>query len=136
MNQIDGSEGAIFYAAGVFHYFTEEQVRKMVVAMSERFPGAWLVFDAVGKFGRDVLMKKTLQKMGMNNISALFCVRNEDDLDHWSDSIRLVSRKSFMQGYYKLDDPNIRPVHRFLAMLCDHAAKMYIYKLELRGSKK
>ena len=35
-----------------------------------------------------------------------------------------------MNGYYKLDDPNIRGVHRFLSKLCDSLAKMYIYKME------
>ena len=44
----------------------------MVVAMADRFPGGRLVFDAVGKFGRDKLMKGTLKNMGMNDVSGLF----------------------------------------------------------------
>ena len=39
-------------------------------------------------------------------------------------------RKSYMQGYYKLEDPNIRGIHRFLAKLCDVLAKMYINRME------
>ena len=41
-----------------------------------------------------------------------------------------MTKKSYMQGYYKLDDPNIRGIHRFLAKLCDSFAKMYIYQME------
>ena len=65
MEKIDGTNGAIFYAAGVLHYFTTEQVRSLAAAMAEKFPGGRLVFDTVGKFGRDVLMKGTLKNMGI-----------------------------------------------------------------------
>lgn len=130
MDQIDASYGAVLYAAGVFHYFTTEQIRSMVLAMAEKFPGGRLVFDTVGKFGRDILMKGTLKNMGMNDVSGLFYVNDASDLQGWSDRVRLVTRKNYMQGYYRLDDPAIRGIHRFLAKLCDHLAKMYINRLE------
>ena len=130
MDQIDGSKGAIFYAAGVFHYFTTEQIRKMVIAMADRFPGGRLVFDAVGKFGRDKLMKGTLKSLGMNDVSGLFYVEDEAELMGWSEKVELRTKKSYMQGYYKLDDPHIRGIHRFMAKLCDSLAKMYIYRME------
>ena len=130
MDQIDASDGAVFYAAGVFHYFTIKQVRDIVKEMAERFPGGRLVFDAVGKFGRDKLMKGTLKSMGMNDVSGLFYVNEASELEGWSPKIRLTSRRSYMNGYYKLDDPNIKGIHRILAKLCDSLAKMYIYRME------
>lgn len=130
MEQIDASEGVVLYAAGVFHYFTTEQIRRMTIAMADHFPGGRLVFDTVGKFGRDVLMKGTLKNMGMNDVSGLFYVNDEKDLEGWSDKVKLVSRKSYMQGYYRLEAPGIRGSHRFMAKLCDHLAKMYINRLE------
>lgn len=130
MDRIDAASGAVLYAAGVFHYFTEQQIKDMVVAMADKFPGGRLVFDAVGKFGRDVLMKGTLKNMGMNDVSGLFCVKDESDLKGWSSKVKLMTKKSYMQGYYILDDPNIRGIHRFLAKLCDSFAKMYIYQME------
>ena len=130
MDRIDGRDGAIFYAAGVFHYFTTDQIKRMVCAMAERFPGGKLVFDTVGKFGRDVLMKGTLKSLGMTDVSGLFCVKDAAELTGWSDRVRLASRKSYMQGYYKLEDPNIRGSHRFLAKLCDVLAKMYINRMD------
>lgn len=130
MEQIDASNGAVLYAAGVFHYFTTQQIKEMVAAMAERFPGGRLVFDAVGKFGRDVLMKGTLKNMGMNDVSGLFYVNDASDLVNWSPKVKLVTRKSYMQGYYKLDDPNIKGIHRFFAKLCDSLAKMYINRME------
>ena len=61
MDKINAKDGAILYAAGVFHYFTTHQIKNMVIAMAEKFPGGRLVFDAVGKFGRDKLLKSTLR---------------------------------------------------------------------------
>ncbi len=131
MDRIDASNGAVLYAAGVFHYFNTQQIRNMVMAMADKFPGGRLVFDTVGKFGRDVLMKGTLQNMGMtNDISEYFYVSDAKDLEGWSDKVKLVSRKSYMQGYYKLDDLNIKGIHRFMAKLCDVLAKMYINRME------
>ncbi len=131
MDQIDASGGAVLYAAGVFHYFTTEQIKSMTLAMAEKFPDGRLVFDTVGKFGRDVLMKGTLKNMGMEDqVSGLFCVDKADQLEGWSSRVRLVTRKSYMQGYYPLDDPNIKGIHRFMAKLCDNLAKMYVNRLE------
>lgn len=130
MDRIHSSDGAIFYAAGVFHYFTTSQVKRMVITLADRFPGGRLVFDTVGRFGRDVLMKGTLKRWGMHDISGLFCINRPQQLETWSPKVRLASRKSYMQGYYRLDDPHVRPIHRFLAGLCDRLAKMYINRLE------
>jgi len=130
MDQINAKEGAVLYAAGVFHYFSGQQIRDMVVALADKFPGGRLVFDAVGKFGRDKLMKGTLKSMGMDDISGLFYVNEASELEGWSPKVKLMSKKSYMQGYYKLDDPNIKGIHRFLAKLCDKLAKMYIYRME------
>ena len=130
MDQIDGANGAVFYAAGVFHYFTKQQIRDMVIAMADRFPGGRLVFDAVGKIGRDKLMKGTLKNMGMDDVSGLFCVDDRSELEGWFPKVKLMTKKSYMQGYYKLDDPNIKGIHRFLAKLCESLAKMYIYQME------
>lgn len=130
MDRINAEDGAVLYAAGVFHYFTAQQIRDMVIAMAEKFPGGRLVFDAVGKFGRDVLMKGTLKSMGMNDVSGLFCVNDVSNLEGWSPKVKLMTKKSYMEGYYRLDDPNIKGIHRFLAKLCDRLAKMYIYRMD------
>ena len=130
MNKIDAKQGVVLYAAGVFHYFTTQQIKDMVIAMADRFPGGRLVFDAVGKFGRDKLMKGTLKSMGMDDVSGLFYVEDASELEGWSAKVKLISKKSYMQGYYKLDDPNIKGIHRFLAKLCGNLAKMYIYRME------
>ena len=75
-------------------------------------------------------MKGTLKNMGMKDTSGLFFVNSVSDLEGWSPKVKSVTRKSYMQGYYKLEDPNIKGIHRFLAGLCDSMAKMYIYRMD------
>ncbi|MBQ9046583.1 MAG: hypothetical protein IJ120_01670 [Solobacterium sp.] len=75
-------------------------------------------------------MKGTLKSMGMNDVSGLFCVNDASDLEGWSPKVKLMTKKSYMEGYYRLDDPNIKGIHRFLAKLCDRLAKMYIYRMD------
>lgn len=48
MDQVDARNGAVFYAAGVFHYLKKEDVKAIVLKMTELFPGCRLVFDTVG----------------------------------------------------------------------------------------
>ena len=48
-SQIDASNGAVFFASGVFYYFLTEQVKTLVQAMADAFPGSVLVFDAANR---------------------------------------------------------------------------------------
>ena len=47
--KIDASGGAVFFASGVFYYFLTEQVKALVQAMADAFPGSVLVFDAANR---------------------------------------------------------------------------------------
>jgi O-methyltransferase involved in polyketide biosynthesis len=40
----------VFLAEGVFPYFTEAEVKRVITALSARFPGAGLAFDALSPF--------------------------------------------------------------------------------------
>lgn len=133
MDEIDGSQGAIFFAAGVFHYFTTEQIRAIVRVLDDRFPGSRLVFDAVNKFARDVMMKGTLKNLGMNDVSGLFCLRSVDEIRDWVPSAT-VSSRGYMLGYYDMRSPGVTGFQRFLARICDSCMKMTIYRFDFAQS--
>lgn len=59
--KIDASEGAIFFASGVFYYFLTEQVRTLVQAMADSFPGGVLVFDAANRTAVKMIAKTWLK---------------------------------------------------------------------------
>lgn len=42
-DQIDATNGVVFFAAGVFYYFLEDDVKTLVCAMAKRFKGGKLV---------------------------------------------------------------------------------------------
>ena len=131
MDQVDARNGAVFYAAGVFHYLKKENVKAIVLKMTELFPGCRLVFDTVGTLGYKLMMRVILKKHGMNNFGNLFYTNNEvKDLSSWSDKIS-VSSKGYMLGYYDMKLPSIKGIHRLLANIGDNIMHMQIVKIEL-----
>ena len=131
MDQVDARNGAVFYAAGVFHYLKKENVKAIVLKMTELFPGCRLIFDTVGTLGYKLLMRVILKKHGMNNFGNLFYTNNAvKDLSSWSDKIS-VSSKGYMLGYYDMKLPSIKGIHRLLANIGDNIMHMQIVKIEL-----
>ena len=128
MYEVDGGDGAIFFAAGVFHYFTEAQAKALVSALATRFPGCRIVFDVIGKLGK-VLMKKTFKNFGMENYDECLFVEDPATLDGWCPAAT-VSTRGYMLGYREMDDPHVTGLHRVLARLCDRVVKMRIVRFD------
>ena len=63
MHQVNGNEGVIFLAADVFCFLRTADVRKLLKGMSERFPGAFLVFDSCSRRGARELQASLLTSM-------------------------------------------------------------------------
>ncbi|MDO5377418.1 MAG: class I SAM-dependent methyltransferase [Clostridia bacterium] len=134
-DEIDASEGAVFFAAGVFYYFRTEQVRKLAAAMAERFPGGRLVFDAAGKTAVKLMLKTWIKQADIKDVNAYFSVSNaEKELSPWSDQLQ-VSSRGYMLGYFPMNDPNIKPLHRLLARLGDGAMKMQIVRMDFQAAR-
>lgn len=128
MDEVDGSGGAIFFAAGVFHYFTFEQVQALANALAQRFPGGRLVFDTMGKLGKK-LMKKTFSNFGMENYDDCLYIDNVTAVEGWVPGA-CVSARGYMLGYAPMDDPAVTGLHRFLARRCDGVVKMRILRFD------
>ncbi len=131
MDQVDGSGGAIFFAAGVFHYFTFEQAKALVNELARRFPGGRVVFDVIGKLGKK-LMKGTFKNFAMDNYDDCLFIDDPADLDSWCPTVR-VSTRGYMLGYQDMDDPAVTGLHRFLARRCDGMVKMRIVRMDIMG---
>ena len=129
MDEVDGSNGVILFAAGVFHYFKRDEVKKMVLELSQRYPKGCLVFDSVGKFGIKLMMKKILKNMGIDDVEGLFYIDNPGKELNWSDKIK-VSSKGYMLGYYDMKSPGINFAHRLLAKIADKTMKMSVNRMD------
>ena len=131
MDEIDASEGAVFYAAGVFYYFRTEDVKKLFRHMAKRFPGAVLAFDACNRRGAKLMTKTWLKEAGIANVDAYFSLNDAKDLRAWSDDFASVTSRSYMRGYRDIYR-DVGAFHRLMIRFCDSLVKMVIVKISFR----
>lgn len=96
------SEGAVFYAAGVFYYFTVDQIRTLTAAMAKRFPGAILVFDAANARAVGLMRRTWIERAGIEDVSAFFSLEDESEPAAWSERFASVTSRKYMEGYRTL----------------------------------
>ena len=128
MDQIDASEGAIFFAAGVFYYFRTEEVKRLFAAMSERFPGAVLAFDSCNARGAKMMRSTWLKEAGITDVAAYFSLEDESELGNWSGRFASITARSYMRGYRDIYK-DVRPLHKLLIRFCDSLVKMKIIRI-------
>jgi O-methyltransferase involved in polyketide biosynthesis len=135
MDHVDGSKGAIFFAAGVFYYFRKEDVRRLFITMAERFPGAVVVFDCCNERGARMMRKTWLKEAGISGVEAYFSLEDENELKTWSDRFMEVSTRSYMRGYRDIYS-NVNLFHKLMMVFCDRLVKMKIYKIVFKGEER
>ena len=127
--QIDASNGAVFFASGVFYYFLTGQVKALVQAMADAFPGAVLVFDAANRAAVKMIAKTWLKSAKIKDVGAYFAVSDAPkEIGAW-DSRLQVSSRGYMLGYNDLKAPSVSRFFRFLAKVGDGMMKMQIVKI-------
>ena len=128
-SKIDASNGAVFFASGVFYYFLKEQVKALVQAMADAFPGSVLVFDAANRTAVKMIAKTWLKGAKIKDVSAYFAVSDaKEELSPWDKRLTVTSR-GYMLGYNDLRDPSVSGFFRFLAKVGDGKMKMQIVKI-------
>ena len=131
--KIDASGGAVFFAAGVFYYFLKEQVRTLVQAMADGFPGGVLVFDAANAKAVKLMLKTWLKDAEIKDVGAYFSVSNaKSEIGAWDSRLQVTSR-GYMLGYDDLKDPSVSGFFRFLARIGDGMMNMQIVKIHFEG---
>ncbi len=78
----------LFIAEGVFMYFSDAEMRRLVLALRERFPGAELIFDVASPL---IVWLQNLSLARMKaNFRMRWSLRRYDALEQWSPGIRLL----------------------------------------------
>ena len=127
--RIDASGGAVFFAAGVFYYFLKEQVKKLVCAIADAFPGGVLVFDAANRKAVKLMLKTWIRDAKIKDVGAYFAVSDaKSELSAWDSRLK-VSSRGYMLGYNDLRTPSVSGFFRFLARVGDGMMKMQIVKI-------
>ena len=132
MDAIDASNGAVFFAAGVFYYFRTSDVKKLFCAMAERFPGCVLVFDSCNERGAKLMRKTWLKEAGITDVGAYFSLEDERELVEWSRNFSSVTAKSYMRGYRDIYK-NVGLFHKLMIRFCDVLVRMKIIRIAFEG---
>ena len=130
-DKIDKSNGVIFFASGVFYYFLDEEVKSLIVKMSNYFNDSVLVFDAAGKMTVK-LISMWLNSLKVKEVGTYFSASDLKEISSWTNNIEVTS-KGFMLGYNDLKDDNFSGFFIFLAHICDGLMKMQIVKIKFKG---
>ena len=132
-SEVDTSGGAVFFASGVFYYFLTEQVKALVQAMADAFPGGVLVFDAANQTAVKMIAKTWLKRAKIQDVGAYFAVSDAPrDIGAWDSRLQVTSR-GYMLGYNDLKDPSVSGFFRFLARVGDGVMKMQIVRIKFVG---
>ena len=134
-SQIGASNGAVFFASGVFYYFLTEQVKALVQGMADAFHGGVLVFDAANRTAVKMIAKTWLKSAKIKDVGAYFAVSDApQEIGAWDSRLQVTSR-GYMLGYNDLLDPSVSGFFRFLAKVGDKMLKMQIVKIGFGGGK-
>lgn len=134
-SKINATDGAIFFASGVFYYFLTEQVKTLVQAMADTFPGGVLAFDAANRTAVKMIAKTWLKSAKIKDVGAYFAVSDApQEIGLW-DSRLQVSSRGYMLGYNDLKNPSVSGFFRFLAKIGDGVMKMQIVKIGFGGKQ-
>ena len=127
-HRIDASRGIFLFAAGVFMYLKKKDVYQLILSLKNTFPHGCLVFDTVGEFAIKMLMKRTLENMGIQGIDGIFFCNNPLYELRWDNEIKLSVRK-YLTGYVDLAQEGIPPYLRWLSALFDRMFRMNICRI-------
>ena len=128
MDEIDASDGVMFFATGVFYYFKTEDVKTLFCKMSKRFPGAVLAFDTCNKRGAKLMTKTWLKEAGISQVDAYFSLEDASELKSWSPDFKSVTSKSYMRGYRDIYK-DVSFFHKLMIKFCEKSVRMRIVKI-------
>ena len=131
MDRIDASDGAVFFASGLFYYFRTEDVKALLRAMAGRFPGAVLAFDACNRRGAKMMTRTWLKEAGITDVGAYFSLEDERALLAWSDDFAAVTAKSYMRGYRDIYR-DVGAFHKLMIRFCDSMVRMKVVRIAFR----
>lgn len=113
----------LFVAEGVFMYFTEDQVKDLILHLRDHFPGSELVFDAftplhVRQHNRFISKSEVLPRVNWG-------IWRPKEIERWGAGIK------FLDQWKLLDSPEARKKHLGWNLLYDTFKILRIYHFRL-----
>ena len=102
MRQVAVRGPVLFLAAGVLYYFSEDEIKKFLVRLAEKFPASELIFDAASPLGVKISNKKVLEAGGMDKNAVLkWGIESAKHIQTWDARITLVDEYRLFKGMKK-----------------------------------
>lgn len=101
MNCLPVSETYLFLAEGVFPYFEEGEVRRVLIALAERFPGSEMVIDALSPFM--VHSSAVVPSFRGYQARPRWGVSDPRSIERWCSGIQLLES----YGYFDQPEPRL-----------------------------
>jgi len=86
-----------FYAGGVLMYFTEEQVKSLLIEMANCFNGCPLIFDSISSGGLKY-GNKMLEETKMVDAVLKWSLDDTRKLETWSQKVKLIRHSPFFKN--------------------------------------
>ena len=132
MDKINGADGVVFFAAGVFYYFLTDDVKCLLDELARRFPSGRIAFDVCNRRGARLMRKTWLKEAGIDDVDALFSVEEPEASKSWSSHFKAVTSRSYMRGYRDIYD-QVRFIHKLMIKLCDNYVRMRIVRIDFNA---
>jgi len=110
-------ESCLFFAGGLFMYFTEAQVNSIITTMAKNFPKSQLIFDSISSKGL-YYANKMLVDSHMPNAVMHWGMDDALDLETWSGHIKVLNKIPCYRGIKML--PGISVGNRIKMFLYDY----------------
>jgi len=121
---LQGARPFLFLAEGVFMYLTGTQVRRLVLTLRDRFPGAELVFDAYSPIH---VVRHNLQYLVSKiKFPTRWGLWHGAEIEAWGDGIRLLGE----WGYFDEKTPRLNRI-RWLRGIEAMARTFRVYRFQL-----
>ena len=121
-------DGVFFFAAGVFYYFEEAQIKGLFIRLADRFPGGEIIFDAASPLGVRVSNEKVIKAGGMDESSVLkWGTKTAKPLQTWDRRFTLLDEYPLFKNMKK----GLPLKHKFGTFMSDRLKIMYMVHLKL-----
>jgi O-methyltransferase involved in polyketide biosynthesis len=108
LKQIKVKGNVLIVSAGVFYYFSEEEIRSFFIRLADSFPGCEVFFDACSSYGLKIANRMVIKSGGLDEKSYLtWPLEKADDLKKWDPRIEILGTHFYFRQNQKILPFNI-----------------------------
>ena len=127
LREIQVTENVIFIAAGVFYYFSENEVKDFLITLADNFPGSQVIFDVSSPFGVKIANKIVIEGSGLGERSYLtWGLDNVNEISTWDARFKILDTIF----YFRKKNLPLSLKIRLLGNLSDFLKIQYMIHLE------